>query len=84
MEGEATIVGGIWSQEGIWSAVREETGRLSPPESVDAFRISAVVTVDGIPLEYLLTADLVFLGCGHNNCSLNNIFTRWTVSTSTV
>ena len=42
-EGEARIVGGVL--ELAMSKVREEMGRLSPSQSVSAFRLSSLRTV---------------------------------------
>ena len=52
------------------SKVREETGRLSPPQSVTAFRLSSMVIGRR---SRLLSSNLVFLGFDQNNCSLNSL-----------
>ena len=66
-EGEAQIVGGVL--ELVMSKVREETGRLSPSQSVTAFRLSSMVIGRR---SWLLSGNLVFLGFDQNNCSLNS------------
>ena len=63
------IVGGVFELER--SKFREETGRLAPSKSVNAFRLKS--TTNGQCFR-LLYGDVVFLGCGQNNCSLNNQF----------
>ena len=47
-EGEAQIVGGFWSYS-CGLKVREETDRLSPPQSVTAFRLSSMVIGRCVP-----------------------------------
>ena len=43
------------------SKVREETDRLSPPQSVTAFRLSSVMIGQCVP-DYIYCRDLEFLG----------------------
>ena len=47
-EGEAQIVGGVLELAGVLE-VREETGRLSPSQSVTAFRLSSMVIGQRVP-----------------------------------
>ena len=48
------------------SNVREETGRLSPPESVTGFSIKFIGN-------WIMSADLGLLDLTQNNCSLNSL-----------
>ena len=66
IRGEPLIVGRVL--ERTRSKVREETGRLSPSQSVTAFRLSSMVIGR-------LSGNLVFLGFDQSNCSLNSFTT---------
>ena len=52
--------------------VREETGRLSPPQSVTAFRLSSLVIGQCVP-DYISVSRVSRFAW--NNCSLNSLHT---------